>query len=129
MYIFRKKDISASWPLLKTWARLGYLWKNFTLEICWRHQRLNSNGIGEYMFHALPLSTEVMFKISGDFLLFVWKMRQHLCGSANIRISWSEVVIWELSRCLLQKHEWVLKTWLFSRVRVRVYTVTVFSLA
>lgn len=68
--------------------------------------------------------------MSGDFLLFVWKIRQSFCGSTNIRISWSEVVISELGRCLLQKHERVLKTGLINLVEsgVRFTVLQFFSL-
>jgi len=48
-----------------------------------------ANGISLYAFQTLSLSIELIFKMSGNFLLSLWKVRQHFCEEANIRISCS----------------------------------------
>lgn len=139
---FQEKDLLASWFLLKTHARLQCLWKNFNLEVHWRHQHLN-------FFFFFKLEEVLTPTIKWDWwtyfpyivlfhwgdvqnvrrLLSVWKIRQSFYGSTNIRISWSEVVIWELGRCLLQKHEQVLKTGLINLAESRLrFTVLQFFL-
>lgn len=94
---FQEKRPFSQLTFAKNMGKIGMLVEEFYLR-----STLNTSaskfkwGWWTYFPCIVLVHLEVMFKMSGDFLLSMWKVRQHFHLSANIRISWFEVVVWEL---------------------------------
>lgn len=86
---FQEKGPFSQLIFAKNMGKTGMLVEEFYL----RSTLKASASKFKHIFHALSLSGEVIFKMSGDSLLSMWEVRQHFHESASIRISWFEVVI------------------------------------